>query len=28
MDQIVLGQYPFSLYPFAEWGNQKHPLLP
>jgi hypothetical protein len=28
MDQIVLGQYFFSLYPSAGQKKQKYPLLP
>jgi hypothetical protein len=28
MDQIVLGQYQFSLYPFAGWRKQTYPFLP
>jgi len=28
MDQIVLGQYQFSLYPFDGWRKQKYPFLP
>jgi len=28
MDQIVLGQYSFSLYPSAGQKKQKYPLLP
>jgi len=28
MDQIVLGQYQFSLYPFTGWRKQEYPFLP